>query len=509
LNPKENHTDILISGAGPTGLTLACELAYRNINFRIIDKKESFSQYSGAMLIHSRTMEFLDRLGIAQKILNRASVIRNIEFLFGTKKRIAFNVSGNNNEITLFPGIVKIKQPETEKILSDFLLSKGYKVEHSSELLNFSQNESFVISKVQCFDKEEYITSKYLIGADGAHSTIRKQLSIPFKGKTFPVSLFVMDCNADINLSSEKIHFLFSKNISAGFFALDKDKWRIDGCIQNSTGMTDNSIDEVEKILISNNLLDSKITPISYSLIELNQRIALSMRQDRVLLAGDAAHVHSPAGAQGMNTGMHDAVNLGWKLALLILGKATPALLNSYSDERHSEAEKVVRSTYKPFMVAVSTKSTSRFFRLHILSRMAALFKILLEHSYKTQHFVFNNLSGIGISYTNNSLTNGASNGNFNKLAPKPGDRWPFYIQYQSKYFILFSFTRSKTLEYLIKNKYSDIIHLEFLNEPEKYKLLDISDDGFFLIRPDNFVAYRSKTIEIDSLENYLNKFLC
>jgi 2-polyprenyl-6-methoxyphenol hydroxylase-like FAD-dependent oxidoreductase len=522
-------TQVLIVGAGPSGLMMACQLALRNIPFRIIDKKDHPANYSGALIIQARSVEIFEQMGIAQTAIQAGTIANEINILFNGKKTFSIPVKNIGHGLTKFPYLLMLEQSKTEQLLIDFIHNYGYSVERKIELLQFTQDADDVTAILKLAnEKTETIKTKYLIAADGGHSTVREQLHIPFTGKTHPISLFVTDCNAEVNLPSDTMCFSFSEATTAGFFPLKDGKWRIDGAISGKLEAKDIlTFEDIEKNFAERIRMKVKLYhPQWFSVFHSHQRYASSFRQNRCFLVGDAAHIHSPVGAQGMNTGLQDAYNLAWKLALVIQDKAKTSLLDTYTSERIGIAKNVVRSTDKVFNLVTSQNFFTKIFRVYAAPLIMQLVLPLIENQKIIRHFFFKKISEIGIQYRQSSLSHHASLGNFPSHAPKPGDRLPYILYHEDgkevnmhekvkgKGFHLFIFTKYRSLNEILMavEKYKAIMSTEIIPYTSEtrylYERLGIENSGCYLIRPDMYIAYRSGKPEADHFESYLQQFL-
>ena len=238
-----SQTQVLIVGAGPPGLMMACQLALRKIPFRIIDKNEQHLSRSGALIIHARSLEIFNQMGIADKAISQGILASKINLVFNGKKPLSLVLNKMGNGLTKFPGLLLLEQSKTEQLLADFLQSYGHSVERKTELTGFSQYDEGCTNIVKMPNgKNIVIKSKYVIAADGSHSFIRDQLNIPFSGKTYELSLFVFDGKVDIDLPPDEICFSFTEKSSAGIFPLKDGRWRVDGTIpRNISSNEENS----------------------------------------------------------------------------------------------------------------------------------------------------------------------------------------------------------------------------------------------------------------------------
>jgi 2-polyprenyl-6-methoxyphenol hydroxylase-like FAD-dependent oxidoreductase len=279
-------------------------------------------------------------------------------------------------------------------------------------------------------EKEETINTKFVIGADGAHSIVREKLNIPFEGKTYQQTLFVLDCKAEIDLPNDEMYLTFAGTSFGGFFPLTNGRWRIlgnlPGDLVDKEKITFEDIAETfaQRVKMQVRLFDPHWLSVYHS----HHRYASTFRQGCGFLVGDAAHIHSPVGAQGMNTGLQDAYNLSWKLALVLKEKAKDKLLDTYTEERIIIARNLVRTTDRVFNLLTNAKASIKLFRMHILPYVLRLGGPVFQKIRFLQKFAFIRVSEIGIHYRFSSISQNASFGSFSKQAPRPGDRLPFEV---------------------------------------------------------------------------------
>lgn len=525
----DKTTEVLIVGAGPSGLMMACQLAIQGIQFRIIDKKENSTTCSGALIMHARSLEIFNQMGISEKVVQESIIAQSLSVIFNGKDKIRISLKNIGNGLTKFPNLYLVEQSKTEQLLIDFVTARGYTVERKTALKIFTQDETGVRVILKHSDgKEETIKTKYLIAADGGNSAIRQYLKIPFVGYRHKVSLFVIDCKAESDLAPEEICFSFSDTATSGIFPLKQSRKRIDGAIPRELeGNTRITFDDIEKHYAED--IRTKISlskPEWFSVSHSNQRYALSYRQKRCFLVGDAAHVFTPVGAQGMNTGLQDAYNLAWKLAFVIQGKAKETLLNTYSDERQNIAKKAIRLTGKIYNLVTSQNRITKSFRLYLLPYLMRWTLPLMVKQKFLRRFCFNAISEIGINYRKSLLSYKASSGNFPAHAPKPGDRLPYLIyadddqerNIQEKIngtgFTLFIFIRNDLPTEIINiaEKYKNVLSYEVIPYTYKTKFVyahfGMENSGCYLIRPDMYIAFRSIMLSPRHLNNYLQQFL-
>ncbi len=327
-------TSVLISGAGPTGLTLACDLARRGVNFRIIDKAPEYFRGSKAKGLQPRSLEVMHFLGIADRIIAHGRFhmpMRNYENGVITLDRDMYEAFHPTPEIP-YASPLMIAQWRVEEALRGLL---GDRVELGSELIGVEQNDEGVLATIRKCDATEQVHCQYLAGSDGGHSFVRKSQGIGFEGETWPnARMYVGDV---VTEDLDRDHWHCWPSDAAGWVGMCP--LATTGAFQFQAAVAgenppEPSLELFQRILDERTGGNIKLTSAPWlSLYRVNIRMVDRYRAGRVFLAGDAAHVHSPAGGQGMNTGIQDAWNLGWKLAMVLNG-ANPALLDTYEEER-------------------------------------------------------------------------------------------------------------------------------------------------------------------------------
>ena len=520
---------VLIVGAGPSGLMMACQLAVRGIPFRIIDKKDHPANYSGALIVQARSLEIFDQLGIATNAIAQGIIAHQVNIIFNGKKPVSLNLTDIGKGMTKFPYLLLLEQTKTEKLLIDYLLDFGHSVEREKELVRFVQLQDSVTAVIKLPDgTEETINASYLIAADGGQSLIRKQLNIPFLGKTHQLSLFVLDNKAEVDLPFNTLTFLFSENASSGIFPLTGERWRIDGTIpktlKNKESVTFNDIRErfAERIRMNIKLNQ----PEWFSVFHAHQRYAKSFRDNRCFLIGDAAHVLSPVGAQGMNTGIQDACNLAWKLSLVIKGEANDSLLDTYHAERQPIAKQLIRSTDRAFRFVSSENLIAKKLRLYVAPLLLKILFPIIEKQQSISQYLFKGISQTGINYRKSSLSSLTSSGNFPIDSPKPGDRLPYILFEEdgktvniqdkandARFHLLIFAPQTTAIEFsTIADEYKAILSIEIIpfnsGTTTLYKKLGIKHEGCYLIRPDLHIAFRSNQSGVTHFKQFFNQYL-
>jgi 2-polyprenyl-6-methoxyphenol hydroxylase-like FAD-dependent oxidoreductase len=527
MDQSHNHTtEVLIVGAGPTGLMMACQLAVQQVSFRIIDKNTTSSQNSGALIVQARTLEIFEQLGIADEAIKEGIVADRIDILYNAKKIAGTSIKSIGGNLSQFPFLLMLEQSKTEKLLLKFLEERGCFVERGVQFKRFAEDKDSITTDVIMPDGSgQTILSKYIIGADGSKSAIRNFLNIPFTGKTYARPIFILDCGAISEINSGAISFAFSNASVAGFFPLGNQRWRVDGSfpvrVKKSKIITLETVTKgIQRWNNLNFILhDTEWFSVSHS----QQKYARTIRIGNCFLAGDSAHVNTPVGAQGMNTGLQDAHNLAWKLAFVLKQNAKPELLHSYSSERLGISKGFARYSDVVFKLVTNTNIAIQLFRTFALKMYFKRIFPKLEDKEKSRLKFFESISQIGIQYKPGFHSDKYSNGLFPPSSPKPGHRFP-YIDFvyndkgtnsheilDNKDFTLLVLADELTPEIkTIGEKYSlKLVLVKHLPETVKiYTGLGITNTGYYLIRPDMYIGLRSATPVTENLISYLDQLL-
>lgn len=361
--------DALVVGAGPVGLTMAAALTHQGLKCRIIDKSAAPSDKSKALVVWCRTLELLDKLGLAQTFVQTGMRINGGSIYAEGKRVVHLDLTSDESPYG-FP--LMIPQSETEWLLGEHLVRQRVFVERQVELLSFEEASDCVACKVRRSDgSEETIRASWLIGCDGAHSTVRHALGIPFSGHAEPNDWMLADVHVRGPVPGDEVSVFWHDVGVLAFFPIHLDRFRViydAGVAAKQSQPRDPTLADVQANVDKRGPGGVTVAdPVWLASFRINERKVADYRQGRVMLAGDAAHIHSPAGGQGMNTGMQDAFNLAWKLALVQrgAGRAEP-LLQSYSSERSAVGDQVLKNAERFTMVGTLRSPVSRWLRDHI-----------------------------------------------------------------------------------------------------------------------------------------------
>lgn len=349
MSRARSEVDVLVAGAGPTGLMLASELARHGASVRLIDTPTAHPPISKATAIMPRTLELLDRASASDAFVSAGAKLSGLS-LYANKREI-FTLTSSDID-SPYPFVLGLEQFRTEDLLAEHAVRLGINIERETTMTSFNAEGDCVSVTVQRTNgTEETIRARYLVGCDGAHSVTRKSLGLPFEGATMTSDHFaVAYLPIEWDLPGDRLFEFHSdagtvlvtplpNNLWSIIFELDPTQWTDDG----NEGP---DLDQIRSVMDARSPVPATLSqPIWTAYYRINHRQVPAYRVGRVFLAGDAAHIHSPAGGQGMNTGMQDALNLGWKLAHVCRGIAPESLLDSYHAERHPVGHDVLKLT--------------------------------------------------------------------------------------------------------------------------------------------------------------------
>jgi len=412
-------TDVLIAGAGPTGLTLALWLAHSGIRARIVDKEAQPGTTSRALAVQARTLELYRQIGLADAVLERG--LRFAEGNFWVKaRRIAhIRLGAMGVGISPFPFIVIFPQDEHERLLIERLQSIGIRVERPVELVGFDDRGDRVVARLKHPDgRDETCETKYLVGCDGARSKVREVLGIGFPGSTYAHRFYVADAAATGPIVNHQLHVALDyAEFVAAFPLAGENHVRLIGIVRDEAAKQKEVLgwNDVSREVIDH--LGVKVERVNwFSTYQVHHRVVSHFRKNRVFLAGDAAHIHSPVGGQGMNTGLGDAINLSWKLAAALSSRASERILDTYEPERIAFARRLVATTDRAFQLVTSDGKLARFVRLHVVPRVLPT----LFESERMRRFMFRTISQTSIHYRDSALSEGPAS------RIRAGDRLPW-----------------------------------------------------------------------------------
>ncbi|SBT44360.1 FAD-dependent monooxygenase [Micromonospora narathiwatensis] len=415
--------EVLVVGAGPTGLATAGQLATFGVRVRVVDRALDRARESRALAIQPRTLEVLAGIGVTDQLVaegNRAA-------------RLCLHAQGRQRVLPLFdlglrdtayPFLLILSQAETERILGERLAEGGVPVERGVELVGLDRAGDGVTATLRHHDGgDERLSARYVVGCDGAHSAVRRLAGIGFEGGTYPQTFVLADLEAD-GVDGGATHAFLAGQGMLLLFPLGRPAtWRLLAMRPPADRTPPDApvtLDEVQALADRYTGAALRLhDPVWMTNFRLHHRAATHYRSGPVFLAGDAVHIHSPVGAQGMNTGIQDAVNLGWKLAQALRGHADPALLDSYEAERAPVGRMVLRFTDRAFTAATSTGPLARFVR----TRVAPVLMPAVLAPRRVRATAFRTMAQLDIGYRHSRLS--AQGPGAPRTGPRAGDRLP------------------------------------------------------------------------------------
>jgi 2-polyprenyl-6-methoxyphenol hydroxylase-like FAD-dependent oxidoreductase len=420
-----SECQVLVVGAGPTGLTLACELLARGIRTRIIDRNDGAVLETRAGGMHARTLETFETMGIVDRFLERGHPVHYFTFYSHGNQLGRLDISRGGSR---YDYMLSIPQHETELILRGRIAELGGEVEQRMELVSFTEQPDGVVATVRdASGSSRTILAGFLAGCDGAHSRVRHQLGLPFEGQPYPQDWLLADVLLDWGRSEESVHAFFTTGSNAMIcFPMREHRWRIVLPFTGARGEGPPALDEIQRLIDQRCPEPVRASDPSWLAdFRCHRRSTNRYRVGRVLLAGDAVHIHTPAGGQGMNTGVMDAHNLGWKLALVTGGQAGDWLLDTYGDERGPVARQVLQVTHALVSVGSLTSPAKQLLR-NLLVPVASRIPFIQRRAARR-------LAHLHVAYPASRLTIADSI----RRGPMPGERVPGLPELQERRHVL------------------------------------------------------------------------
>ncbi|WP_230970431.1 FAD-dependent monooxygenase [Nitrogeniibacter aestuarii] len=467
MNTPNTDTDVLIVGAGPVGLFMANECARRGLRWRIVEARRGLSEHSKALAIFPRTLEVFDMAGIAEPFVESANRVTSVRVM--THGRSLAHLPFRPED-SPYPFIAMVPQNLTEAHLADALTSRGGHIDFDTRFEHATQGTGMGMVHVQLkrHGEPEFVSTTYLVACDGAHSTVRKDLGLPFRGGEYAEQFMLADIETDAPCPHDELLVCPHEDGPLAIFPMSATHHRVVASVKQVD-------DEVPHLALVQRLLNERAPGgiraaglIWSSYFHIHHRRVPHLRQGNTFLAGDAAHIHSPFGGQGMNTGLQDAWNLVWKLDLTLKGHGTRALIDSYDEERTPVIRHVVGITDVLTRAMASTNPVVRGLRDRMIPLAAGRPGV--------QHAVVQQLSELGIDYHGSPIVTGDA---------------PRYLDDSlrggqgivSRYLLLMGKDLSASLQLAARHMalaFKDVLEVRFG-----------SQHGIALVRPDGYLAYQ------------------
>jgi 2-polyprenyl-6-methoxyphenol hydroxylase-like FAD-dependent oxidoreductase len=553
--PPFGSPTVLIVGAGPTGLALAAQLRSFDVPFRIVDRSLDRARESRAAAVQARTLELLQPYGLADALVARGNASANLELHFAPGRTARTRLADFGATDTRFPFILFVSQSETEAVLGEHLAERGVTIERGVELVELARDPDGIdVVLRDLTGADEQVRVRYLVGCDGAHSAVRKLAGLTFRGDAYLQDFMLGDVELDAAagaepLAPDTVHSFPGRWGVAMIFPLGRPStWRVIAMSTREPSRRVERAADAERPItheLSLAELQSAVddatggmlvvrNPVWMTHFRLHHRQASRYRAGRVFLAGDAAHIHSPVGGQGMNTGMQDAWNLGWKLALVVAGAADARLLDTYEEERWPVGQALLRYTDRAFDMftrAMSSNALVAWVRRAVVSRVVPY--VIGREPLRRRAFAF--VSELGIHYRGSgAVTEGTP---ALERGPRAGERLPDApVTLDGRATTLQRELLATRLQLLlcgdadtwrahddaaahVASRYADALTVRRLDRsPAPGVLMDASGDALarlgvddsaaYLVRPDGHVAYRCAGTSLEGVRHWLERWL-
>jgi 2-polyprenyl-6-methoxyphenol hydroxylase-like FAD-dependent oxidoreductase len=553
-------SEVLIVGAGPTGLTTAIEMKRRGIPCRVIEKLPEPSDKSKALAIHARSLEMLENMGVVKQLIDAGIKAFGFTMYTGKQRLMSFSTAELDAP---FPFILMIPQQETERVLREHFEKLGGKIERAVELTALQQDKNEVTVQLKHADgKEETFKTPWVLACDGSHSTVRKQLGLKFEGAAYEERFALGDVDIESDLREDEVTTYFHQDGPMVFFPMGNKRFRLMAPVEEAQVVGDQPTMQFLESLAKTRCGEQFKFVRSHWLawFRIHRRSVQDYRVGRVFLSGDSAHIHSPVGGQGMNTGMQDVYNLAWKLELVYKNLAAPELLDSYQEERHPVGQELLKGTDLATRAAVLRNPVAKFVRNQMITFIGqqefAQEKLrnvgtMMSVNYRGSKLVgeYHEIGDVRVHVADNAESPNLPTWMEFARAPLPGDRAPdtvlldkdnnekrlFEIIQGTKHnLVLFDGKPTpegyKTLEKIaqaIKEQFGEIVDTHIVvagtsapdalkNVPNVYCDPDLvahekygaQSEALYLIRPDGFIGFRSQPAKLEPLVAHLNKLL-
>jgi 2-polyprenyl-6-methoxyphenol hydroxylase-like FAD-dependent oxidoreductase len=508
------HTPILIIGAGPTGLMMACQLRRMGVDCITVDSKKGPTEESRAVVVQTRTLEIYDQMDLAAQAMAQGAPMRQVQ-VYGPRGRISmlpFQDLGKG--LSKFPEALIFEQSKNEALLYEDLRKHGGEVLWEHELTGLSQDESGVTATLKdAGGAIQTVSVDWLFAADGARSFVRHHLQLSFSGGTYEHIFFVADTAlpAGTPWRHDSLSIYFSRKAFLALFPMRGDRrFRAIGALPKSyQNEAPKSFEEISPLVEAAVKLPLRFEDTRwFSVYRLHHRHVQRFRAERIFLGGDAAHIHSPVGGQGMNTGLQDAYNLAWKLAFVVRGQLKPEVLDSYEQERLPVAEYLLKSTDRGFVMVNSQKPIPTLLRTVIVPYLLPL----LMRIRLAGRWIFRTVSQIAIRYPKSMLSKRSE---FHSL--KEGMRIPYVLLNDRRdlqehmkamkfhLLILAAAEEAAGIAKRFDGFHKEILELLPIHEASVRRALGIREAALLLVRPDHHLACAVPVREAGQIEDFLH----
>jgi 2-polyprenyl-6-methoxyphenol hydroxylase-like FAD-dependent oxidoreductase len=496
---------VLIVGAGPTGLVLALWLTKQGVPVRIVDKAAGPGTTSRALAVHARTLELYEQLDLAESIVTKGYTVPGLRLWLAGREAACVPFEQIVSNLTPYGFLHIFPQDEHERLLIERLEGMGVRLERSIELIGYSEEGDHVRARLRGPDGAEHVAeAAFIAGCDGARSKVREAMGTGFPGGTYPQVFYVADVageglpfNGDLNVDLEESDFL------AVFPLADKGRIRLIGAIKPSEGkdLDRLTFEDISERAAGN--LHLKVDKLNwFSVYHVHHRVTEHFRRERAFLLGDAAHIHTPVGGQGMNTGIGDAINLAWKLRTVLAGRAPTALLDTFEAERQAFALRLVATTDRFFNVVAAEGHLAEIVR----TRIAPIFLPRVVKFEPARDWIFRTISQITLNYRGKGLDQGHAG------AVHGGDRLPWIRVGDGD-----NYNALKRIDWQIHvygvadddlRRWCATRNVPLNVFPWATEMRDggLRENAMYLIRPDTYVALAQPTQATNGLDHFFER---
>src|ERR1700738_5127602 len=496
------QTDVLIIGARPTGLVLALWLTKLGVRVRIIDKTAEPGTTSRALAVQARTLELYRQLDLTEAVVAPGHQVPavNLWVKGESAARILFGSVGS--DLTPYPFLHIFPQDRHERLLIERLETLRGRVERRTELIRFAEESNRITARLRGPDGQEvHCAAAYIAGCDGARSIVRETIGTGFPGGTYRQLFYVADVEAAGPALNGELHIDLDDADFLGVFPLaGQGRARLIGTVRDERAEHPETLAFKDVSDRAINHLKVRVDKVNwFSTYHVHHRVAQHFRKGRAFLIGDAAHIHSPAGGQGMNTGIGDAINLAWKLAAVLAGRAGDNLLDSYEAERIGFARRLVATTDRVFSFATADGKIADILRTRVAPVLFP-FAIAFE---PVREFMFRTVSQIMLNYRGGPLSRGAAGhvhgGDRLPWAPANGtDNFETLARMDWQVHVYGSASAELAAWCAAKN-----VPLQVFSWRPEYETAGLARDALYLLRPDTYVALADGSGTADAIDRY------
>jgi 2-polyprenyl-6-methoxyphenol hydroxylase-like FAD-dependent oxidoreductase len=500
-----SDAEVLIVGAGPTGLVLALWLARQGVSVRIVEKVAEPGTTSRALAVHARTLELYRQLDLDGPVVEKGYTVPGARLWLGGKEAARVPFEKLVSDLTPYGFLHIFPQDEHERLLIARLEEFGVKVERPVELLDYTERADGIEARLREPDgSESRTTAKFITGCDGAHSKVREVMRSGFPGGTYPQVFYVADVegdgpafNGDLNVELDESDFL------AVFPLADRGRIRLIGALRPNQGK---NLDKLTFDDISDRAAQSlrlEVRKVNwFSVYHVSHRVTENFRKGRSFLLGDAAHIHTPVGGQGMNTGIGDAINLAWKLNAVLTGQAKDSILDTFETERRAFALRLVNTTDQAFKFVASSGHLAEIVR----HRVAPIVLPQIVKFDAARDFIFRTISQITLNYRGKGLDQGHA-GSIHGGERLPWVRGAGFDNYEALKRVDWQVhVYGDTQDALRRWCDEHGIQLHAYRWDDTMGGAGLKKDAVYLIRPDSYVAFASAGQDTAGIDEFLYK---